>query len=345
MALEPAGELERGRRLRLHPELERLEALQQDPGVEGRERGAGRAQERGHRIADERFRAGDRAAHHAALAVDVFGRRMNHEIRTELKRALQDRRAEHVVDRKQRACLIRDRGERRDVGDLGHRVRRCLEEEKPRVRPHGAAPFLGLRRRNECGLDAEPAEDVVEELDRRAEHRVRADDVIAAFQVHERGGEDCRHARGGGDARLRAFERREAILEHRHGGIGVARVHHPFFAREARRRLGGVVEHEARREIERFGVLLELAAHLAGAHAQRGQLVVFGHKKPGPLVQRTGFFPTARFSWIYYAPASCGPSNRREQRIYQAARFKSSCALSSSVESRLASRCCSMAVR
>ena len=66
----------------------------------------------------------------------------------------------------------------------------------------------------------------------------------------------------------RAFQRRQAVLEHGHGGIGVARIHHSFFVvGEARRGLRRVVEHEARGEEQRFGVLVELGAHLAGAHA------------------------------------------------------------------------------
>src|SRR2546423_15546215 len=60
-------------------------------------------------------------------------------------------------------------------------------------------------------------------------------------------------------------------------------------------------------------MFLELAARRAGTHAQGGKLVVSGHKKTRASVQRTGF-SSARFSWIYYAPASCGPSNRRESR-------------------------------
>src|SRR5204863_9466994 len=85
---------------------------------------------------------------------------------------------------------------------------------------------------------------------------------------------------------------------------------------EACRRLRRVLEDEARGEEQRLGMLLELAARRAGAHAKGGQLVVSRHKKPGPLVQRTGFFSSARFSCIYYAPASCGPSNRRDGKNY-----------------------------
>jgi hypothetical protein len=59
-------------------------------------------------------------------------------------------------------------------------------------------------------------------------------------------------------------------------------------------------------------MLLELAAYLAGAHAQCCEIKFFAHKKTRP---RGGPGFSARFSGIYYAPASCG-SNRREGSQY-----------------------------
>jgi hypothetical protein len=102
--------------------------------------------------------------------------------------------------------------------------------------------------------------------------------------VHHRRGEDRRHARSGGDAAFGAFHRRQAILKHGHRGIGVARIHHSFFVvGEARRGLRRVVEQEARSQEQRFGVLVELGAHLPGAHALGRQLMLICHKKTRPL--------------------------------------------------------------
>ena len=79
---------------------------------------------------------------------------------------------------------------------------------------------------------------------------------------------------GRGDAGLGAFERGEAVLEHRHRRIGEARVDEALVAAgEARRGLRGVLEHEARGQEQRLGMLVELAARRAGAHAQGGDLV------------------------------------------------------------------------
>lgn len=54
----------------------------------------------GHRLA-----ARHRAAEHAALAVEVLGGRMHDDVRAELQRTLQRRRAEAVIHREQHACL------------------------------------------------------------------------------------------------------------------------------------------------------------------------------------------------------------------------------------------------
>ena len=55
----------------------------------------------------------DDAAEAAALAVDVLGRGIDHDVGAELQRALPDRRREHVVDDQPRAGLVRDLGDRR----------------------------------------------------------------------------------------------------------------------------------------------------------------------------------------------------------------------------------------
>ena len=106
----------------------------------------------------ELSRAADRAGHHAALAVEVLGARVDDEVGAELDRPLQRRRAEAVVDRQQRAGVVRDVGQRADVADLGQRIGRRLGEQQLRVRPHRRLPFGDVGLRDEGGLDAELGE-------------------------------------------------------------------------------------------------------------------------------------------------------------------------------------------
>jgi hypothetical protein len=143
-----------------------------------------------------------------------------------------------------------------------------FEEEKLRFRTARPLPFVDARGRDEGRLHSEAAEVVVEELHRRAEHSRRAHDVVAAFQERHRGSEDRRHPRSGGEARFGAFQSGEPVLQHRHRGIGIAAVHPgALAAAEALLGLRGAVENEAGGEEQRLAVLLEVAAHLAGAHA------------------------------------------------------------------------------
>ncbi len=55
---------------------------------------------------------------------------MDDEVGAQIERALQDRRAETVVDGDQDAARVRDRDQRRNVGNLGERVGRRFEEKK-----------------------------------------------------------------------------------------------------------------------------------------------------------------------------------------------------------------------
>ena len=120
--------------------------------------------------------AAERAGDHAALAVEVLGARVDDQVGAELDRPLQRRRAEAVVDRQQRAGVVRDVGQRADVAHLGQRIGRRLGEQQLGVRPHRAPPLARRRsarrrwsRRRTC------ANSRAEQLDRRAEHAVRAD--------------------------------------------------------------------------------------------------------------------------------------------------------------------------
>ncbi len=118
--------------------------------------------------------------------------------------------------------------------------------------------------------------------------------MVAGFQRGHRGREDGRHSGGGRDAGLRAFEGREPLLERSHGGIGEARIDvSGGVVAETVRGLSGILEHEARSEVEPLGVLVELAAMDARAHRQRFDIVILHAqlqiKKPVQLSLRRVF--------------------------------------------------------
>jgi hypothetical protein len=101
---------------------------------------------------------------------------------------------------------------------------------------------------DKAGIDAEARQDVAEQLLRRAEDAARGDDVLARFHQGHYGAQDRRHAGGGGNAGLGAFERRQPLLHRGDRGIGEARVNVARLgAGETRRRLRRVFERRSSR--------------------------------------------------------------------------------------------------
>ena len=127
-----------------HAQVQRLETFQQHPGIEGRHRGAGLPQQHVDVLVDEFLRPENDAAETTALAVDMFGCRIDDAVGAEREGALPQRRREHVVDHQRRAGLMRDLRNRRNVDDLQCRVRWTLEEQGLGIRPYRASPLLEI---------------------------------------------------------------------------------------------------------------------------------------------------------------------------------------------------------
>src|SRR6185369_17055954 len=96
LTLEPARQLQRGNAVRAHAQLQRFQSLQEHPGVERAHARPRRADETEHVATDQLLTTDDGAADAASLSVEILGRRVDHEIRAELERLLQRRRAEAV---------------------------------------------------------------------------------------------------------------------------------------------------------------------------------------------------------------------------------------------------------
>ena len=69
-------------------ERQRLHPLEQHPGIERREGGAGVAEEGLQRVLDPGFRSEHGPAEHAPLAVEVLGRRIDDDVGAERERLL-----------------------------------------------------------------------------------------------------------------------------------------------------------------------------------------------------------------------------------------------------------------
>ncbi|MCY1378309.1 hypothetical protein D9M69_659330 [compost metagenome] len=112
---------------------------------------------------------------------------------------------------------------------------------------------------------------------------MRAQHVVAGLEQAHAHHEDGRHARGGGDAGLGAFERGQPLLEAGHRGVAVASVGEAFLvAREAARGRFGAGLHVAAGEVQGFGVFAVLASFDSFAHGQRVAMqfgFLLGHRQ------------------------------------------------------------------
>ena len=251
----------------LHAQAQRLETLEEDPGIEWTHARTRGAHDLVGLVADRVVVGDDGAADAATLPVQVLGGGMDHHVGPEGERALQGRGAHDVVDRELRAALVRQRGDLLDVHRPAEWIRRTLEDQKAGFGANGIVPLIEVDEIHVGRVHPEAREDVVEERDGGSEHVARDHHMVARLQDGEPQSQDCPHARCRRHATGAAFQRSEALLESSHAGIGESRVDIAGLGLgEARRRFFGAPEREARRQEDRIVVLAFGAATLAFPH-------------------------------------------------------------------------------
>jgi hypothetical protein len=137
--------------------------------------------------------------------------------------------------------------------------------------------ILGI---DECGVDAELAEGHVELRIGAAVQRARRHDLVAVIEQRQQRGHLRRLPRGGGERRAPAFERGDALLEHRHRGIGDARIDVAEGLQvEQAGRVVRRVEHVGRGLVDRHRARAGgRIGNLSGVQAQRAEAVLtVGH--------------------------------------------------------------------
>src|SRR5262245_708586 len=109
-------------------------------------------------------RAQHNAAKTAALAVDVLGGGIDHDIGAELQRLLQDRRGEHVVDDHAGAGAAGDLGYGRNIDQVERRVGGSFEEHGPGVGAHGSCPRIEVAAIDQGRGDAKARTEVFHDI-------------------------------------------------------------------------------------------------------------------------------------------------------------------------------------
>jgi hypothetical protein len=87
-------------------------------------------------LGDRRVVRGEEAADHVRVPAEVLRRRVEHDVGADLERVLEVRRREGVVDDDDRAGRVGRVGDRAQIEDVQHRVRRRLEPDEPRALVH-----------------------------------------------------------------------------------------------------------------------------------------------------------------------------------------------------------------
>ena len=160
------------------------------------------------------------AADHDTMTGQELGRRVVDQVRAVLERPHQIGRRERRIDQQRQPVIVRQRRDARHVEHVEPGVAERLAEQQPRFGTDRRTPRVDVARIDERRRDAEARQRVVEQIVRAAVQRARRDDVRACAQQGHDGKMQRRLAAGRRDRADAAFERGDALLEHRAGRIG-----------------------------------------------------------------------------------------------------------------------------
>src|SRR5262249_31805347 len=180
--LEPGGDGAGVVLVALHAYVERLDAAEDEEAVHRRRHGADGVLQEGQSIPYAEIARRRRAPDDVRVAVQVFRRRVHHDVGAEVERPLEIRRQERVIDDHEHVGTSRldGLGHPRDITQFQHRVGRRLD-------PYHAGPGLqrgdkgvrAARRVDVREVEAHLAEYSLEEPIGSAVQVIGGDDVVA----------------------------------------------------------------------------------------------------------------------------------------------------------------------
>ena len=167
----------------------------------------------------------DDAAEGSRVAVEIFGRGMDDEVRAQLEGTAEHGGGEGVIDGKQHAVLLGDGGDLAEVEHLDGRVSDGLGEDHLRLIVDQLFDLFGGGVGVEkAGLDAHFGQGDGEQIEGAAVDGGRRDDIVAC-PTHGEGGESGGgHAGSAADRRGAPLQRRNFAFKCGHGGVGKAGI-------------------------------------------------------------------------------------------------------------------------
>jgi len=238
-----------------HAQRESLYPSKREKTVEGRGRRARGVLPELQSLVEGGFIQTDCASDDVRVPGQVFCRRVKDEIGAELKRPLENRRCEGVVDQTESAVAVGDFCRRPDVGDPQKRIGRRLDPDKPGAPSHGALDLSDLGSFDEGKCEPEVFQHCPEESVGTAVNVARGDHMIALFEQEHRSGRRA-HTGGEGEAVFGRFQSGKRRLER-----GARRIVGPRIvvalvdARCALSESAGLIDRNSDRPGRRFGFL------------------------------------------------------------------------------------------
>ena len=161
----------------------------------------------------------DYAAHDRTVAADKLGGGMHHDIRAVFDGAQQPGRGKGVVHDERYAVAVRNGRDRLKIHQIRVRIAQRFHIEQFGVVPDRPLEIFGIVRRDERCFKALFRERMGKKIVGSAVEVGGGNDVIASPRdiLHRIG--NGRAARGGGQSRRAAFQRRDAFFEDVGGGV------------------------------------------------------------------------------------------------------------------------------
>ena len=166
----------------------------------------------------------DHAADGVAVPAHELGERVHDDVGAVVLGAAQVGRGQRVVDDQRHAGLLGDGGNRRQVDDDAAGVGDRLAEDGPGLGRDGLGEALGVGGVGPFDVPVELLEGVVELVDRAAVELPSRDELVAGLHQGVEHDRLRGMPRGNGECRRAALERGDALLQHRLRGAADARV-------------------------------------------------------------------------------------------------------------------------
>ena len=158
---------------------QRPDAAQHQETLEGRHDAARRLLNEKKALLVLRCCADQRPAQPVGVAVQVFCRRMHHDIRAQRQRTLQHRRQKRVVHADLNAASVGDLAHRRNIGQYHQWIAGCFDVNQLGRGPDGHFHRLQVARIYILDTDAIAGDNAVEEAHRAGIHIFGTDQVVA----------------------------------------------------------------------------------------------------------------------------------------------------------------------